>query len=140
MDDTTVGADGLTPHQRYDLAMTSYNVGIGRPHTIGGWAWFDEHMDPDSGEDTPDIDGFMDDSEDKLGKVRVTLYEYDPDTEELKEANDIDGKPASILTEITDVSDLASAENGKFAFRVRPGWYLVKAENEDDAVILKPTP
>ncbi len=136
LDNTTVGADGLTPHQRYDRQMTSYNVGVGRPHTVGGWAWFDEH----GPEDAPEIDGRMTDDEKKLGKMRVTLYEYDPDTEELKEALDVDGKPASMLTEIVDKSNPGSAENGKFTFKVRPGWYVAQAENEDKSVVLKPTP
>ncbi len=144
--DTTLDADGSSPHQKYDLKMTSYNVGIARPYTIGGWTWLDEHEDP-ADQSNVLSDGLMTDStdgaalaEDKLGQIKVTAYHYDPETEALTPANDIDGNPAEYVTEITNAGDLSDPANGTFTFHLKPGMYVLKAENLDTTIPLKPTP
>ena len=116
-------------HAAYDADATSYIVGISAPVTVEGQVFQDDKfwgVDPDGsvwgtafdGEDGTNqdlMDGFLDQQLDqsdpenlvttnmeevRLGRMRVELYEYFPDTETVasEPATDAEGNPAIFIT------------------------------------------
>ena len=128
-------------HKAYDDRMTSYNVGIGRAYTYGGYAWLDEttKLEDDGKTETIESDGYMDKDgveEKRLSGIEVSVYNI---KDRSKPCLDGNGNPAVYTTKDKD--------KGYFQFRLKPGEkYVVvardvtgKDENGDDR-LLKPTP
>ena len=134
--EVTAVEEDATKHKAYDKKVMSYDLGVGRTNLYKGTAWKDETVKTNG---DIEINGYMDDDEERLAGIRVEAYEVDQNTSKPisnTPALDADGNPASYVTKGSDVGNLLK---GEYQFRLVPGKsYIIKAFNESGTP-LKPT-
>ena len=141
-------------HRAYDKRMTSLKLGIAQGITFEGVVYRDDIMATGEEEDTSKINSLLDSmgvgegegvtsseaqmrgatsvEEKRLENIRVSVYEYFPETGKISSrlATDADNKSATLTTDDT----------GAFTFRLRAGHhYIIKTNDEVSTRLIKPT-